>query len=81
MPPSGAPEEGAYLEVLGRTRGGTEAPPPDRDHRDGTATSGSGKGVKQGGWMIPYEDEDPEIRVRYEKALKENGVVSQMPKV
>jgi hypothetical protein len=33
------------------------------------------RGVKQGGWMIPYEDEDPEIPRRYQAALKANGVV------
>ena len=32
------------------------------------------RGVKQGGWMIPYEDEDPEIPQRYQAALKANGV-------
>lgn len=37
--------------------------------------------VKKGGTLIGYEDEDPEIRRRYEKALKETGVVSQMPKL
>ncbi|HEU4340153.1 MAG TPA: hypothetical protein VFU31_01135 [Candidatus Binatia bacterium] len=34
------------------------------------------RGVKQGGWMIPYEDEDPEIPRRYQTALKANGVIS-----
>jgi hypothetical protein len=33
------------------------------------------RGVKQGGWMIPYEDEDPEIPRRYQVALRSNGVV------
>jgi len=37
--------------------------------------------VKKGGTLIGYEDEDPEIRRRYEEALKETGVVSQMPKL
>jgi hypothetical protein len=32
------------------------------------------RGVKQGGWMIPYEDEDPQIPYRYQAALKANGV-------
>jgi oxalate decarboxylase/phosphoglucose isomerase-like protein (cupin superfamily) len=32
------------------------------------------RGVKQGGWMIPYEDEDPEIPQRYQAALRANGV-------
>ncbi len=37
--------------------------------------------VKEGGTLISYEDEDPEIRRRYEEALKKTGVVSQMPKL
>jgi oxalate decarboxylase/phosphoglucose isomerase-like protein (cupin superfamily) len=37
--------------------------------------------VKQGGNLIEYAFEDPEIRTRYESALRKNGVVSQMPKV
>lgn len=35
--------------------------------------------AKQGGTMIDYEDEDPEIRRRYEAAVKANGVASRMP--
>lgn len=34
--------------------------------------------VKDGGTMIEYEDEDPEIRKRYEEALRKRGVPSQM---
>ncbi len=30
--------------------------------------------VKAGGTMIEYEDEDPEIRLRYHEALKQNGL-------
>lgn len=37
--------------------------------------------VKKGGTLIGYEDEDPQIRRRYEEALRETGVVSQMPKL
>jgi oxalate decarboxylase/phosphoglucose isomerase-like protein (cupin superfamily) len=37
--------------------------------------------VKQGGTLIGYEDEDPEIRRRYEAELKRTGVVSQMAKL
>jgi len=37
--------------------------------------------VKEGGRLIEYKHEDPEIRVRYEQAVKKNGVTSQMPKV
>ncbi len=37
--------------------------------------------LKDGGTLISYEQEDPEIRRRYEAALKSTGVVSQMPPV
>jgi oxalate decarboxylase/phosphoglucose isomerase-like protein (cupin superfamily) len=37
--------------------------------------------IRDGGTLIEYEDEDPEIRRRYEAALKINGVVNQMPPV
>lgn len=34
---------------------------------------------KEGGTLIDYDEEDPEIRRRYEAALKKSGVASQMP--
>ena len=37
--------------------------------------------VKQGGNLIDYANEDPEIRIRYEAELKQHGIASQMPKV
>ncbi|MBI4525190.1 MAG: cupin domain-containing protein [Deltaproteobacteria bacterium] len=37
--------------------------------------------VKDGGTMIEYEDEDPEIRRQYEAALKKNAVPCKMPPV
>jgi oxalate decarboxylase/phosphoglucose isomerase-like protein (cupin superfamily) len=37
--------------------------------------------VKQGGTLIEYEDEDPEIRRRYENELKRLGVPCHMPEV
>ena len=37
--------------------------------------------VRDGGTLIEYEDEDPEIRRRYEAALKQTGVPCQMPPV
>jgi len=37
--------------------------------------------VKQGGTLIGYEDEDPEIRKRYESELRKTGVACQMPAV
>ena len=35
--------------------------------------------VKEGGTLIEYEDEDPEIRLNYEDTLKKMGVTCQMP--
>jgi mannose-6-phosphate isomerase-like protein (cupin superfamily) len=35
--------------------------------------------ISEGGTLIEYEDEDPEIRARYEAELKRNGVEPQMP--
>lgn len=35
--------------------------------------------AKQGGTLIDYEEEDPEVRRRYEAALKHSGLASQMP--
>lgn len=34
------------------------------------------RSVEEGGWMIPYENEDPEIPRRYRAALRANGVIS-----
>ena len=34
------------------------------------------RSVDEGGWMITYENEDPEIPKRYQAALRANGVVS-----
>jgi hypothetical protein len=45
-------------------------------HEDGTTTS-----IKRGGTLIEYEDEDPEIRRRFEATLKQEGVRSDMPQV
>jgi len=35
--------------------------------------------VKEGGSLIEYEDEDPQIRRDYEETLKKAGVTCQMP--
>ncbi|MDP2646283.1 MAG: hypothetical protein Q8P24_15200, partial [Desulfobacterales bacterium] len=35
--------------------------------------------IKKGGSLIQYEDEDPNIRRRWEAAMKQSGVSSQMP--
>jgi len=43
-------------------------------HDDGTLTS-----IKKGGTLIEYEDEDPAIRVNFEKAVGKAGVASAMP--
>jgi hypothetical protein len=34
---------------------------------------------RQGGTLIEYEDEDPQIRIDFEATLKKNGVASEMP--
>jgi oxalate decarboxylase/phosphoglucose isomerase-like protein (cupin superfamily) len=46
----------------------------DVQSREGTVVS-----IKQGGTMIEYEDEDPEIRRQFKKALAANGVEFKMP--
>ncbi|HLB29387.1 MAG TPA: hypothetical protein VJM69_04580 [Dehalococcoidia bacterium] len=35
--------------------------------------------IQEGGTVIDYEDEDPEVRKRWEEALKRQGVESRMP--
>ena len=37
--------------------------------------------TREGGTLIDYEDEDPEIRRQYEQALKGEGIECQMPPV
>jgi len=37
--------------------------------------------LEEGGTIIEYEKEDPEIRKRWEEALKREGVKSEMPPV
>jgi oxalate decarboxylase/phosphoglucose isomerase-like protein (cupin superfamily) len=43
-------------------------------HDEGTLTS-----IKKGGTLIEYEDEDPSVRINFEKAVAQNGVSSAMP--
>jgi oxalate decarboxylase/phosphoglucose isomerase-like protein (cupin superfamily) len=45
-------------------------------NKEGVRTS-----VREGGTLIEYEDEDPQIRLDYEAALKNTGVSMDMPKV
>jgi hypothetical protein len=35
--------------------------------------------TSEGGSLLEYEDEDPEVPRRYQEALKANGVQNQMP--
>ena len=35
--------------------------------------------IKNGGTLLEYEDEDPEIRRRFESRLKSTGVRCEMP--
>jgi quercetin dioxygenase-like cupin family protein len=44
-----------------------------RENREGPTTS-----LRQGGTVIDYEDEDPEIRRQFEEAIKKSGVTSKM---
>jgi quercetin dioxygenase-like cupin family protein len=37
------------------------------------------KSFKEGGTLIEYEDEDPQIRADFERSLAEKGIVSEMP--
>ncbi|HKZ50281.1 MAG TPA: hypothetical protein VJ256_00785 [Dehalococcoidia bacterium] len=37
--------------------------------------------IREGGTLIEYEDEDPEIRRRYEEALRPEGMKCEMPSV
>ena len=37
--------------------------------------------ISEGGTLIPYEDEDPEIRRLFEERCRHNGVEPQMPTV
>ncbi|HLB28974.1 MAG TPA: cupin domain-containing protein [Dehalococcoidia bacterium] len=37
--------------------------------------------VREGGTLIEYEDEDPEVRRRYEEALRREGIDCEMPTV
>ena len=37
--------------------------------------------TREGGTLIDYEDEDPEIRKRFEDTLKQEGVSCNMPPV
>jgi len=37
--------------------------------------------LQEGGTIIEYEDEDPEIRRRYEETLRRGGIECQMPPV
>jgi oxalate decarboxylase/phosphoglucose isomerase-like protein (cupin superfamily) len=37
--------------------------------------------IREGGTLIEYEDEDPEIRRRYQDKLRQNGVEDRMPPV
>lgn len=42
---------------------------------------GSVVSIKKGGSMVEYEDEDPEIRKRFEATLSAEGIQCQMPSV
>jgi hypothetical protein len=37
--------------------------------------------IRDGGTLIEYEDEDPQIRQDFEASLRANGIASEMPPV
>ncbi len=45
------------------------------------AGEGADRSLKEGGWQIEYEDEDPEIRRRFKEALRGSGVPFTMPEI
>jgi oxalate decarboxylase/phosphoglucose isomerase-like protein (cupin superfamily) len=47
-----------------------------RRAEDGVMTS-----IREGGTLIEYEDEDPQIRQDFDAALRANGIESQMPAI
>jgi len=60
---------GSRLHTLGFTL-------PAKRQEDGVYLT-----AKQGGTLIDYDEEDPQIRQNYDAALKRTGVVSKMPAV
>jgi mannose-6-phosphate isomerase-like protein (cupin superfamily) len=64
-------------------RPGGSARNPTGFRRSGSRMIGDVPGVyvsyRQGGTLIEYSDEDPQIRIDFEKALKDTGVKSLMP--
>ncbi len=58
------------------TGGGTEFGQPKSEVDQAVFVS-----VRNGGWLVDYEDEDPEIRRMFQAELKKNGVEITMPPV
>lgn len=58
----------------------------ERGHADMTTSARLRRGatltdIREGGTLLEYEDEDPQVRERFEAALKKAGVPCQMPPV
>jgi oxalate decarboxylase/phosphoglucose isomerase-like protein (cupin superfamily) len=71
------PRSARHLAVrYGGERGHTDLGTSARLSRGATLTD-----MKEGGTLIEYKDEDPEIRRRFEEALKKVGVRCEMPPV
>ncbi len=71
------PRAARHLAVrYGGERGHADMTTSARLRRGATMTS-----ITEGGTLINYENEDPEIRSRFEATLKKNGVACQMPPV
>ncbi|MFC2073040.1 cupin domain-containing protein [Chloroflexota bacterium] len=71
------PEPGIQLKVMGR---GTLAISPLTEEQLGNEDTGN-ISVREGGTMIKYEDEDPEVRRMFEEELRKNGVECTMEPV
>ncbi|MFC2072831.1 cupin domain-containing protein [Chloroflexota bacterium] len=71
------PEPGIQLKVLGR---GTLPISPLTSKQAENENTGA-ISVREGGTMIEYEDEDPEVRRLFEEALRKNGVECTMEPV
>jgi oxalate decarboxylase/phosphoglucose isomerase-like protein (cupin superfamily) len=84
-PPSGwfhqhlntGPEPARQLAI----RYGSQLHPTEFELTARRAEAGIMLSIREGGTIIEYEDEDPEIRRRYEAALRARGVPCDMPPV
>jgi hypothetical protein len=74
--PSGEPARHVALRLGSRKNPTAIHDASTRNNREGPTTS-----LREGGTLIEYEDEDPEIRRAFEDACKKNRVESRMPPI